>query len=77
MAKADYPEGLRAILWAGPGPFNQPREFDTTTPIPDFFDPVRVEKHRELREMTKVDFPNGTEGVRVGYLQAPGNGCGW
>ena len=63
MAKADYPKGSRNILWAGPGPFNQPRQFDATTPGPDFFDPVRVEKRRKLREMAKADFPNGVEGV--------------
>ncbi|KIL70389.1 hypothetical protein M378DRAFT_175632 [Amanita muscaria Koide BX008] len=56
MAKADYP---RATLWAGPGPFNQPTSI-TTTPLPDFFDPVRVEKRRKLREMAKADYPIAT-----------------
>ncbi|KAM6499888.1 hypothetical protein JOM56_005396 [Amanita muscaria] len=56
MAKADYP---RATLWAGPGPFNQSTSI-TTTPRPDFFDPVRVEKRRKLREMAKADYPIAT-----------------
>jgi hypothetical protein len=77
MDMGRYPKGFRTILRADPGPFNQPREFTTTTPGPDFFDPIRVEKRRKLREMAKADFPNGVEGVPVGYLPAPGNGCGW
>ncbi|KIL60703.1 hypothetical protein M378DRAFT_13955 [Amanita muscaria Koide BX008] len=76
MAKADYPKGFRTVLWAGPGPFNQPREFNTTTPLPDLFDPVRVEKRRKLREMAKADFPNGVEGMRVGYMQLQGTDAG-
>jgi len=56
MAKADYP---RATLWAGPGPFNEATSI-TTTPRPDFFDPVRVEKRRKLREMAKADYPIAT-----------------
>jgi hypothetical protein len=38
---------------------NQPSQFNTTRPGPDFFDPVRVEKRRKLRELMKADFPNG------------------
>ncbi|KAF5368714.1 hypothetical protein D9615_010319 [Tricholomella constricta] len=37
----------------------QPSQFNTTRPGPDFFDPVRVEKRRKLRELMKESYPDG------------------
>ncbi|KAF5370902.1 hypothetical protein D9615_009805 [Tricholomella constricta] len=37
----------------------QPSQFNTTRPGPDFFDPVRVEKRRKLRELLKESYPDG------------------
>jgi hypothetical protein len=54
---------------------NQPRHISTARPSLDFYDPVRVEKRRIMRERVKAQYPNGPP-PRIGLYDDKWSGGG-